>query len=100
MDRKRKLKRTRAAMASAPSTIGVQIPVAALLFCPKLQVAILEKNVLEFRDVKIGADDGDVVQIESGLKEGDKVVLNPGSQIASGMKVDAHELNLPPSQEQ
>jgi hypothetical protein len=32
------------------------------------------------------------VQIESGLKEGDKVVLNISSQISSGMKVDAHEL--------
>jgi hypothetical protein len=43
------------------------------LFRPKPQVAILEKNVLEFRDVQIAADDGDVVQVESGLKEGDRV---------------------------
>jgi hypothetical protein len=67
-----------------PSTIGVLIPAAALLFRPKPQVAILEKNVAEFWDVQIGADDGDVVQVESGLKEGDKIVLNLGSQIASG----------------
>ena len=57
------------------STIGVPIPAAALLFRPKPQVAILEKNVVEFRDVKIGANDGEVVQVESGLKEGDKVVF-------------------------
>ena len=75
--------------------IGVQVPAAALSFRPKPQVAIIdEKNVVEFRDVKIGADDGDVVQIESGLKEGDKVVLNISSQIASGMKIDAHELGV------
>lgn len=75
--------------------IGVQVPAAALSFRPKPQVAIIdEKDVVEFRDVKIGADDGDVVQIESGLKEGDKVVLNISSQIASGMKVDAHELGV------
>jgi RND family efflux transporter MFP subunit len=75
--------------------IGVQVPAAALSFRPKPQVAIIdEKNVVEFRDVKIGVDDGDVVQIESGLKEGDKVVLNISSQIASGMKVDAHELGV------
>jgi RND family efflux transporter MFP subunit len=75
--------------------IGVQVPAAALLFRPKPQVAIIdEKNVVEFRDVKIGADDGDVVQIESGLKEGDMVALNLSSQIASGMKVDAHELGV------
>jgi RND family efflux transporter MFP subunit len=78
--------------------VGVQIPAAALSFRPKPQVAIIDdKNVVEFRDVKIGADDGDVVQIESGLKEGDKVALNVSSQIASGMKVDAHELGLRPS---
>jgi RND family efflux transporter MFP subunit len=74
--------------------IGVQVPAAALSFRPKPQVAIIDdKNVVEFRDVKIGVDDGDVVQIESGLNEGDKVVLNLSSQIASGMKVDAHELS-------
>lgn len=75
--------------------VGVQVPAAALSFRPKPQVAIIDdKNVVEFRDVKIGVDDGDVVQIESGLKEGDKVVLNVSSQIASGMKVDPHELSL------
>jgi RND family efflux transporter MFP subunit len=76
------------------SPIGVQIPAAALSFRPKPQVAIVDdKNVIRFRDVKIGVDDGDVVQIESGLKEGDRVALNLSRQIASGMKVDAHELN-------
>lgn len=80
---------------SLKNPIGVQVPAAALSFRPKPQVAIIdEKDVVEFRDVKIGADDGDVVQIESGLKEGDKVVLNISSQIASGMKVDAHELGV------
>jgi hypothetical protein len=34
------------------------------------------------------------VQIESALKEGDKVVPNLSSQIASGMTVDAHELDV------
>jgi hypothetical protein len=33
------------------------------------------------------------VQIQSGLREGDKVALNLSSQITSGMKVDAHDLN-------
>ena len=75
--------------------IGVQIPAAALLFRPKPQVAIIDaRNVVEFRDVKIGLDDGDVVQIESGLQEGDRVALNLSSQIASGVKVDAHELRV------
>jgi len=44
----------------------------ALLFRPKPQVALPDKHVIGFRDVKIGVDDADVVQIESDLKEGDK----------------------------
>jgi RND family efflux transporter MFP subunit len=76
------------------SPIGVQVPAAALSFRPKPQVAVVDdKNVVQFRDVKIGVDDGDVVQIESGLKEGDKVAVNLSSQVASGMKVDAHQLS-------
>jgi RND family efflux transporter MFP subunit len=75
--------------------VGVQIPAAALLFRPKPQVAIIDaRNVVEFREVKVGLDDGDVVQIESGLQEGDRVALNLSSQIASGVKVDAHELGV------
>jgi RND family efflux transporter MFP subunit len=77
------------------NSIGVQVPAAALLFRPRPQVAVIDdKNVVEFREVKIGTDNGDVVQIESGLKEGDRVALNLSSQIASGMRVDGHELNL------
>jgi hypothetical protein len=53
--------------------------------------------VVEFRYVKIGVGDGHIIQIEFGLKEDGKVVLNLGSQIASGMKVDAHKISLPPS---
>ncbi len=76
------------------NAIGVQVPAAALSFRPKPQVAVVDdKNVLQFRDVKIGLDDGDVVQIQSGLKEGDRVALNLSSQVASGMKVDAHDLD-------
>jgi membrane fusion protein, multidrug efflux system len=56
--------------------------------------------VVEFLDVRIGADDGDVVRIESGLKDGDKVMLNISSRIASGMKVDAREPSLRPSGKQ
>jgi RND family efflux transporter MFP subunit len=81
--------------------VGVQVPAAALSFRPNPQVAIVNgADVVEFRDVKIGVDDGEVVQIESGLEEGDKVVLNISSQIASGMKVDPHELGVRLSEKQ
>lgn len=82
---------------SLKNAIGVQVPAAALSFRPTPQVAVVDnKNVVEFRDVKIGVDDGNVVQIESGLKEGDRVALNLSSQIVSGMKVEAHDLDASP----
>lgn len=75
--------------------IGVQIPAAALLFRPGPKVAVVsDKDVVEFRDVKIGIDDGNTVQIATGLKEGERVVLNISSQVASGEKVDAHDVGL------
>ncbi len=82
---------------SLRNAIGVQVPAAALSFRPNPQVAVVDgKNVVELRDVRIGMDDGNVVQIESGLKEGDKVALNLSSQIISGMKVEAHDLDAGP----
>ncbi len=78
--------------------VGVQVPAAALSFRPKPQVAIVDdNNIVEFRDVKIGIDDGDVVQIKSGLKEGERVVLNVSNQITSGMKVDARQFRSQPT---
>lgn len=78
---------------------GVQIPTTALLFRPKPQVAVLDAgHSIEFRNVVVGLTDKDLVQIDAGLRAGDKVVLNPDSQISSGMKVDAHELDVRPSE--
>jgi hypothetical protein len=96
MGQKRKLKRIRAAIASATPRSSGPDSRGRLVVSPR--VAILEKNVVEFSGSQDRAGDGDVAQIESSLKEGSKVVLNLRSQIASGMKVDAHELSLPPSQ--
>ncbi|PJG52264.1 efflux RND transporter periplasmic adaptor subunit [Bradyrhizobium forestalis] len=82
---------------SLKNAIGVQVPAAALSFRPAPQVAVVDnKNVVEFRDVKIGVDDGNVVQIESGLKEGERVALNLSSQIVSGMTIEAHDLDTSP----
>jgi hypothetical protein len=44
-----------------------------------------------FRDVAISSDDGNVVNIGSGLEIGDKVALNLSSQIAAGEKVKLKE---------
>ena len=71
----------------------VQVPAAALLFrSGGPQVAVVdEKGVVEIKDVTIARDDGNVVQIGSGLAIGDKVALNLSSQITAGAKVAINE---------
>ena len=68
----------------------VEVPPAAISFRAKgPQVAIVgPDDKIRFHDVAIARDDGNVVEIGSGLAPGDKVVLNINNQIAEGTKVN------------
>jgi RND family efflux transporter MFP subunit len=70
----------------------LQVPAAALLFRAKgPQVAVVGPgNVLNFHNVTIARDDGNVVELGSGVNAGDKVVLNVSSQIVEGQKVEVN----------
>ncbi len=71
----------------------VQVPAAALLFrSGGPQVAVVGQNgVVDIRNVAIARDDGNVVEIASGLAVGNKVALNLSSQITAGDKVKIRE---------
>jgi RND family efflux transporter MFP subunit len=71
------------------SVSAVQIPASALLFRPSgPQVAVITpQSRVKFQDVTIGRDNGNFVEIASGLSEGDMVALNISSQIADGDRV-------------
>jgi multidrug efflux pump subunit AcrA (membrane-fusion protein) len=73
----------------------IEVPAAALLFRTKgPQVAVVDaKGVVELRNVTITRDNGNVIEISSGLKEGDKVALNLSSRIPAGQKVEANEID-------
>ncbi|MGH7878960.1 MAG: efflux RND transporter periplasmic adaptor subunit, partial [Candidatus Binataceae bacterium] len=73
----------------------IQVPAAALLFRARSpQVAVVdEEGVVAIKDVTIARDDGNVVQIGSGLSKGDKVALNLSSQIIAGEKVKVNEID-------
>jgi RND family efflux transporter MFP subunit len=73
----------------------IEVPAAALLFRTKgPQAAVVdEKGAVELRNVTIARDNGNVVEISSGLKEGDKVALNLSSRILAGQKVEANEID-------
>ena len=64
----------------------VQVPAAALLFrASGAQVATVnDKGRLVMRDVVIARDDGNTVELESGVKPGERLVLNLSSQIDAG----------------
>lgn len=72
---------------------SVQIPASALLFrAAGPQVAVIsDDGTVRFRDVTIGRDNGNFIEIASGLAEGDRVALNISSQVADGDRVTVSE---------
>lgn len=67
---------------------GVEVPAAAILFRGKgAQVAVIEDGKISFKNVTIASDDGENVELASGIKVGDRVALNINSQISDGDKV-------------
>lgn len=71
----------------------VQVPAAALVFRsggPEVGLVDKESHV-RFRKVKINRDNGDIVELCSGVSAGDRVVLNISNQISDGDTVRTHE---------
>jgi RND family efflux transporter MFP subunit len=71
----------------------VEVPAAALIFrAGGTQVAMVDGNGrIAFADVSIARDNGSLVELASGVKPGDRLVLNISSQIGSGQAVTAIE---------
>ncbi len=69
----------------------VEVPAAAMIFRSSgPQVATVgEDGTVKFHDVEIARDDGNVVELASGVSPDDKVVLNISNQVADGEKVAA-----------
>jgi RND family efflux transporter MFP subunit len=71
----------------------VEVPAAALIFrASGTQVARVDDNSkIEFTNVTIARDNGSLVELASGVKPGDRLVLNISSQIGSGQAVSAND---------
>jgi RND family efflux transporter MFP subunit len=80
----------------------VEVPAAALIFrAHGTQVARVDENSkVVFEDVTIGRDNGSMVELASGAKPGDRLVLNISSQIGPGEKVSADEAGAAPEKKQ
>ena len=70
-----------------------QVPAAALVFrTGHPQVAVVDATgAVHFRNVAIGRDDGNTIELQSGVANGERLVLNLGNQIGEGQKVRMSE---------
>jgi RND family efflux transporter MFP subunit len=78
---------------SLPARGQVEVPAAALIFGSSgTQVArVDDSGKISFATVSIARDDGSMVELSSGVKSGDRLVLNISSQIATGQTVAVNE---------
>jgi len=53
-----------------------------------LQVAVVENGVVHLRRIGVVRDLGREVEVNSGVKRGDQVILNPSVDLAEGAKVE------------
>jgi hypothetical protein len=64
------------------------IPSAALIFDKGgLSAAVYEDGRAQLRHLDLAADDGAQVEVRAGIRQGDKLILNPPIGVADGLKV-------------
>ncbi|MGO9945804.1 MAG: efflux RND transporter periplasmic adaptor subunit [Steroidobacteraceae bacterium] len=71
----------------------VEVPAAALIFrASGTQVAEVDRlGKIRFESVTIARDNGSLVELASGVRPGDRLVLNISSQIAAGQTVAVND---------
>jgi RND family efflux transporter MFP subunit len=72
------------------------LPVSALLFrSEKLQVGVVKDGKVTITDVTAGHDFGAEIEIVSGLKPDDQVVVNPPDSLVTGQEVQIVQATIP-----
>jgi RND family efflux transporter MFP subunit len=67
---------------------SVSVPADAIIFNSNgMQVAVVSNGKLEIRKVGVKRDLGTQVEVDTGVKAGDQVILNPPVDVADGSKV-------------
>ena len=71
----------------------LQVPAAALVFrSGHPQVAVVNNgDIVHLHDVTIGRDDGNTVELQSGVTEGEHLVLNLSSGVVDGQRVQVRQ---------
>jgi RND family efflux transporter MFP subunit len=69
---------------------SVSVPADAMIFDRNgMQVALFSNGKAEFRKVIVKRDFGTWVEVDTGIKAGDQVILNPPVNLVDGSKVQA-----------
>jgi RND family efflux transporter MFP subunit len=69
-------------------TPSLIVPSEAIIFNAKgLSVAVVDNGIARLRSVNVVRDFGTTVEVSSGVKDGDEVVLSPPVNLADGQKV-------------
>ena len=72
------------------------LPVSSLIFRgEKLQVGVVKNGKVEVTDVIPGRDLGEQIEIVSGLKADDQVIVNPADSLVTGQNVKIVQAKLP-----
>jgi RND family efflux transporter MFP subunit len=69
-------------------TPSLVVPAEAIIFNRDgLQVAVVNNGKAEIRKVRVTRDSGTKVEVDAGVKPGDRVILNPPVNLVEGSKV-------------
>jgi RND family efflux transporter MFP subunit len=69
-------------------TASFKISADAVIFnAGGVQVAVVENGVVHLRKINVARDLGREVEVDSGVKRGDQVILNPSVDLAEGARV-------------
>lgn len=72
-------------------TPSLSVPADAIIFNRNgMQVAVIINGKAEIRKVNVKRDLGTQVEVDSGIKAGDQVILNPPVTLVDGSKVQPH----------
>ena len=67
---------------------ALMVPASAIIFNQNgMQVAVVENGVAHLQKIAITTDYGTEVEVNEGVKDGDKVILQPPANLADGDKV-------------
>ena len=72
------------------------VPSEALILSRNgLSVAVVEKGVVHIRKLTVLRDLGTSIEVNDGVKSGDRIILDPPADLSEGLPVNSREVGSP-----